>query len=229
MQSWDWNIPVLPDPVPRALPMRHELYVWPNGTTTPLRPREKPLELDLAALTSQRQSRRTFRKRLDDEALGDFLWLACRNRSSRPSPFGPDQESRSHPSAGGMHPIHVLLANETGPWLRYDPLRHSLVELTGSEAGAAAGREAASALVELGHGTLIGLLAESGKTAAKYEHQESLVWRDAGVVLGYMSLMAEALGLSFCPLGITGRPHLTVHLSKATSLEATGLAVVGRG
>ncbi len=228
MPSWVSSTPVLPDPVPRALPMRHESYVWPNGATTPLTPREKPLELDLAALTSERQTRRAFGKRLDDAALGDFLWLACRNRSSRPSAFGPDQESRVHPSAGGMHPIHVLLADETGPWLRYDPLKHALVELTGSDAGAAAGREAASSLVELGHGTLIGLLAEPGKTAAKYEHHESLVWRDAGVVLGYMSVMAQALGLSFCPLGITGRPHLTAHLPKASVLEAAGLAVVGR-
>lgn len=214
------------DPVPRAMPMRCEPYVWPAGARTQLEPRAQPLELDLAALLDERQTRRAFGKRLDDAALGEFFWLACRSRSSRPSAFGPDQESRVHPSAGAMHPIHVLLARETGPWLRYDPLAHALIELPGSCASAAASREAAGSLVELAQGTLIGLVAEPGKTAAKYEHHESLVWRDAGVVLGYLSVMAEALGLAFCPLGITGRPYLTSQLPNASALQAVGLAVV---
>ncbi|MCW5660092.1 MAG: nitroreductase family protein [Burkholderiaceae bacterium] len=184
------------------------------------------MALDLVALLEQRQTRRQFEKPLDDTTLGEILWLACRNRSARPSVFGPDQESRVHPSAGAMHPIHILLARETGPWLRYDPLEHALIELPHSGASAAAGRRAASSLVELEHGTLIGLVAEPGKTAAKYEHPESLVWRDAGVVLGYLSLMAEALGLAFCPLGTTGQPYLTEYLPGSSALQAVGLAVV---
>jgi SagB-type dehydrogenase family enzyme len=215
------------DPVPRVLPMRYEPYVWPAGAKTLLAPRAQPLELELTALLDERQTRRAFSKRLDLTALGELLWLACRNRSSRPSAFGPNQESRVHPSAGAMHPIHLLLASETGSWLRYDPLEHALIELPGSGASAESSREAAGALIELAHGTLIGLVAEPGKTAAKYEHHESLVWRDAGVVLGYLSVMAEALGLSFCPLGITGQPYLTEQLPNSPALQAVGMAVVG--
>jgi len=214
------------DPLPRALPVHYAPYAWPPGGRTSLAPRSQPLELDLVALLEQRQTRREFGKPIDDGRLGEFLWLACRNRSARPSAFGPDQESRVHPSAGAMHPIHVLLARETGPWLRYDPLNHALVELPDSGASAAAGRQAACNLVELARGTLIGLVAEPGKTAAKYEHPESLVWRDAGVVLGYLSVMAEALGLAFCPLGITGQPYSTEYLPDSSTLQAVGLAVV---
>jgi SagB-type dehydrogenase family enzyme len=216
-----------PDPLPRAFPVRYEPYVWPAGPKALLAPRALPLKLDLAALLDGRQTRRAFRKGVDDAALGELLWLACRNRSSRPSAFGPDQESRVHPSAGAMHPIHVLLAHETGPWRRYNPLEHALIELPGSCASATASREAASSLIELEHGTLIGLVAEPGKTAAKYEHAESLVWRDAGVVLGYLSVMSEAMGLAFCPLGITGQPYLTAQLPNASALQAVGLAVLG--
>ena len=53
------------------------------------------------------------------------------------------------------------------------------------------------------------------------------MWRDAGVVLGYMSLVAEALSLAFCPLGITGEPFLTDYLSTASRLKAVGLAILG--
>lgn len=45
-----------------------------------------------------------------------------------------------------------------------------------------------------------------------------------------MSLMAEALSLSFCPLGITGHPYLTDFLPMgptAPKLMAVGIAVVG--
>jgi len=111
--------------------------------------------------------------------------------------------------------------------MRYDPVGHALIELSGSKDSAAAGRVEAGRLIELQQGVLLGLVAEPGKTAAKYENHETLVWRDAGVVLGYMSLVAEALGLTFCPLGITGWPYLTDYLPDASPLQAVGLAVLG--
>lgn len=218
---------MLPDPVPRAQPARYQPFVWPSGVKLQLAPRNHPLELDLVALLEQRQTRRGFKRPFQDATLGEFLWLACRNRSSRPSPFGPDQESRVHPSAGAMHPIHVLFSRDAGPWMRYDPVEHALIELPGSTDSAAAGRDAAARLLELEQGVLLGLVAEPGKTAAKYENHETLVWRDAGVVLGYMSLVAEALGLAFCSLGITGQAYLTDYLRDDSALQAVGVAVLG--
>lgn len=218
---------MLLDPAPRAYPATYEPFVWPAGVRLQLAPRSHPLELDLVALLEHRETRRDFKMPLESAMLGEFLWLTCRNRSSRPSPFGPDQESRVAPSAGAMHPIHVLISREAGPWMRYDPVEHTLVELPGSADSVAASRAAAGRLVRIDHGVLIGFVAEPGKTAAKYENHETLVWRDAGVVLGYMSLIAEALRLSFCPLGITGQSYFTGHLSDASKLQAVGLAVLG--
>lgn len=216
-----------PDPVPRSQPNRYQPYAWPTGKKTFLSPRSQSLELDLARLLEHRETLREFRQALDERALGEFLWLACRSRSSRGSMYGPDQESRVHPSAGAMHPIHVLVARDGGPLERYDPMEHSLIALPATEAGTAAVRAAAAVLLDVGRGIVIGLVAEPGKTDSKYEHSESLVWRDAGVVIGYMSLIAAALGLAFCPLGLTGQPHLTDGLPDSASLRAVGLAVVG--
>lgn len=216
-----------PDPVPRARPASYQPFIWPAGARLQLASCSQALDVDLVGLLEQRQTRRDFRGSIEDVPLGEFLWLACRNRRSWPSSFGPDQESRVHPSAGAMHPIHVLIARGTGSWMRYDPVEHVLIELPGSTDSAAACRDAAGSLIELEQGVLLGLVAEPGKTAAKYENHETLVWRDAGVVLGYMSLVAEALNLAFCPLGITGRPHLTDYLSGAFPLQAVGVAVLG--
>jgi hypothetical protein len=126
-----------------------------------------------------------------------------------------------------MHPIHVLIAREGSPWERYDPIEHSLVELPTSIEGAAATRAFVEGVVPVGRGAVLGLVAEPGKTAAKYKNHESLVWRDAGVLLGYMSVVAEALELSFCPLGVIGQSQLTAYLTEPHGLHGAGLAILG--
>lgn len=218
-----------PDPIPRNVPVVYRQAVWPPGERTQLTPRTRPLPIDLVHLVDHRQTRRSFSVPISLDQLSDFLWLTCRSRSSRPSPYGPDQESRAHPSAGSMHPIHVLVCREAGPWERYDPVEHALLTLPGSAANATEVRAAASDLVEVARGLLFALVAEPGRSDAKYVNCESLVWRDAGVVLGYMSVVAEALNLSFCPLGITGSPLLGALLAPDTPIHGAGLAVLGAG
>lgn len=215
------------EPRPRESAHVYVPWVWPQGSRTQLAPRSEPLTLDLGALLEQRQTRREFTRTLTDDKLGEFLWLACRSRSSRASPFGFEQESRSHPSAGAMHPIHVLLARDAQDWQRYEPVEHALVQLTGTRTAAATAREESAALLPVDQGVLIALAAEPGKTAAKYENPESLVWRDAGAVLGYMSVAAEALGLSFCPLGILGERFVGAATGGDPRIHAAGLAILG--
>jgi len=214
------------DPVPRLDLQPHQPVRWPDGPRRVLPAPSAPLPVDLTCLLEGRQTRRDFTSEVSDVHLGELLWLTCRSRSSRPSPFGPDQESRPYPSAGAMHPIHVLITRRDDPWSRYDPVGHALVEILNSHENAAQVRRAAGQLVELDRGTLIALVAEPGKTAAKYENPESLIWRDAGVVLGYISILAEALALAFCPLGITADEYLATLLPSSGRLHGAGLAIL---
>lgn len=214
------------EPAPRAVASPYSAYAWPAGRVTQLPARSVPVSVDLLGLSEERQTRRAFGM-LTEQQLGELLWLACRNRSTWASEFGVDQESRVHPSAGAMHPIHVLVGHEGSAWQRYDPTGHSLVELPSTEASASSTRRSAADIIPLGSGTVLGLVAEPGKTQAKYENYESLVWRDAGVVLGYLSLMSEALGLAFSPLGLTGGHNVTEQLPGTHGLIPVGLAVVG--
>lgn len=215
------------DPTPRVNPLPYTQVSWPLGDRTQLTPREDALHIDLVSLIEQRETRRDFAHPVSLERLAEFLWLACRNRSSRPSCYGPDQESRAHPSAGAMHPVHVLVSRGAGPWERYDPVGHALFTIPGSCENATHARTAAASLVPVDQGVVLGMVAEPGKTAAKYRNGESLVWRDVGVVLGYMSIVAEALNLSFCPLGITGHRQLGELVSPSTMIQGAGLAVLG--
>jgi SagB-type dehydrogenase family enzyme len=218
----------MPEPRPHPSPRHYEPIDWPSGTRRPLSPFPGSLEVDFVQLLEQRQTRRHFAGTLTDADLGSFLWLACRNRSLRPGPFGAPQESRPHPSAGGMHPIHVLTARAGEPWYRYDPIEHCLVEVVDTALAARKARDTSDKLVHLQGGVLLGLAAEPGKTGAKYEHPESLVWRDAGVLLGYMSLVAEAMQLAFCPLGSIGDADFGSATTTPARLHPAGLAVLGR-
>ena len=215
------------DPEPLLRPAPYAPVAWPGSVRVKLSPRSGPASVDLTALLERRETRREFGRDVRDDSLGEFLWLACRSRGSRPSPYGFDQESRPHPSAGAAHPIHVLVARDGATWSRYDPTDHAIVEIPGLESNAAAVRAAASMLVPVDRGIILALVAEPGKSAAKYAHPQSLVWRDAGVVIGYMSVVAEALRMPFCPLGITGDPHLADIHGPQAGLHGAGLAVLG--
>ncbi|WP_382161551.1 hypothetical protein [Hydrogenophaga sp. ANAO-22] len=74
--------------------------------------------------------------------------------------------------------------------------------------------------------TLLLFVAEPGMTESKYEGASSLVWRDAGVLLGMFALAAEALSMNFSPLGVTGEPWAS-RLVPGAPLVGVGAAFVG--
>lgn len=183
--------------------------------------------MDLVQVLRDRQTRRDFSRALVPQALDQLLWLTCRTHSTTPSALGFDLQFRPHPSAGAIQPIHIVLQlGPGGAWERYEPFQHALVELPGTERLADAARADASKAVPAREAVLLALVAEPGRTGAKYENAESLVWRDAGVVLGYLSLVSEALGLSFCPLGMTGDAYVA-SLCEKGQLSGVGLAFLG--
>ena len=132
-----------------------------------------------------------------------------------------------HPSAGAIHPVHVLLQRAHDlHWERYDANAHCLTEIPGSAELAQAVRRDAEVIVSGVDACLIALVAEPQKTHAKYDNANSLVMRDAGVVLGYLSIVSELIGASYCPLGSTGHERLKTLLPKET-LWGLGLAWFG--
>jgi hypothetical protein len=74
--------------------------------------------------------------------------------------------------------------------------------------------------------TLLLFVAEPGMTGSKYEEAASLVWRDAGVLIGVIAAAAEALSLNFSPMGVTGEPWAG-YLIPGAPLVGVGAAFVG--
>jgi SagB-type dehydrogenase family enzyme len=163
---------------------------------------------------------------LDEAQLSNLLSLTCRVQTIVSESLGFAQSMRPAPSAGAIHPIHVVLNGIHEPgWHRYDPFAHSLVELK-SRVTVATVRDAFEIVLPVAGATLILFAAEPDRMFAKYCEGSSLVWRDAGVLQGYFAAAAEALELNFCLLGVTGEPWVS-QLVDGANLVGAGAAYVG--
>ena len=190
-----------------------------------LEPGTAPHVIDLAAVLLNRRSHQPGGVPTI-EALGGLLWHTMRTLEIAPSPYGFYQERRPVPSAGALHPIHVLL-QEPGrsDWARYDARMHRLERLVDNEGTLTGLAEHAWEAAGAAEGVVIAFVAEPGRTAAKYENAETLVWRDAGVLQGTLCAVAQAIALRVCLLGPTGDSWVS-RLADKGQLQGVGLARV---
>ncbi len=220
----DWIY--LCSPTVKAPPGHYQPFTWPNGTFHALPEIEDASDKGVLNLLDHRRTRRTFHA-LSVDQLGQLLWYSTRTQAIAESDYGFDLELRPAPSAGAIHPIHILAHLPGTPnWHRYDSRRHGLVELPGSVEAFAGLAEQCQQTLPSEQAAQLLLVAEPGKTAAKYQHGESLIWRDAGALLAIMAVTAEALNYAFCPLGITGEPWAG-QLAPSGVLTGVGVAMVG--
>ena len=215
----------LGNPHPLPSPKAHTPLAWPAGAVVPLPPPSDVPARSFGDVAKTRRTRRSF-SALEPGSLSALLSLTCLVQQSGSVELGFPLTRRPAPSAGAIHPIHLIVL-EPGQieWHRYDPFRHALIKVP-TTLDAKLVRREVEELVAAPAATLLLFAAEPGMTAAKYDDPWSLVWRDAGVLQGCLSLAAEALDLSFCPLGVTGEPW-TSRLLDQPGLVGVGAAFVG--
>jgi Nitroreductase family len=115
------------------------------------------------------------------------------------------------PSAGGLQAIDLIVQQKVGSgflMFHYNSRAHALGQLR-VKGSCAALWNAAQTILAAPEGSIIWFSADMEVMRARYRWGESLLWRDAGALLAYCSLAAEALGLASCPLGLTGEPMLS--------------------
>lgn len=183
---------------PFGFPVRSTQYL-PIPTDFP--------ERSFIEVLQERRSRRCFGQ-LSPMALSTLLWFSSKSWDSAPVPGGFRWQHRGVPSAGGRHPIHILVLPAIGRDSRaqvYDPTAHALLELNGSrEHLISEFVESLNQIIPLGGGTVLWFIAEYPRTLCRYFDGESLVWRDAGALLAGISFLAEAMQLNCCAIGATG-------------------------
>jgi len=217
--------PPLPDPRPKIEIQSYQPLDWPTGARTPL---SVPVDVaqSFCEVLAARRSARVF-GRLSVTDLSALLWYSCRVLARQKCDLGFDLTLRPAPSAGAIHAIHVLTSSAAaGRWQRYDPFQHCLVDVPWGLAPVDSVLSEVTPAVNPQGGTLLWLAAEVGKTAAKYDNAESLIWRDAGALLAHLGLTASYLGLNFCPLGVTGA-NWGNGLDEVKLVRGVGVALVG--
>jgi SagB-type dehydrogenase family enzyme len=221
-RMWTW----LGSPTPRREPVAYTPRTWPIERSIGLPMASAGASAWLEA-SLMRRSRRTFAE-IGLEQVGMLLWHTLYCQRTADSPLGFSLQQRPIPSAGAIHPVHLVMqvADDPSAWARYNPLTHAL-DVIGESAGVLdALRIEANRVVPIQSGSLLLFIAEPAMTAAKYENANSLVWRDAGVMQGALAMTAEALGLNFCLLGITGDPWVG-QLNDKCQLVGVGVAALG--
>lgn len=216
----------LNSPSVREEPGFYTPFAWPSGEFHPLPAIETRDDLGFLNLLDRRRTKRTFAA-LSAELLSQLLWRTARTQGIAESSYGFDLEQRPTPSAGAIHPIHLLIHRPcVDEWGRYDGRQHGLINVPGTAKLFHELVEQCDRTLFAAEATRVLLVAEPGKTSAKYYDGESLIWRDAGALLAVMALVSEALGCTFCPLGITGEPWAG-HVAPAGILAGVGMALVG--
>ncbi|RYG98596.1 MAG: SagB/ThcOx family dehydrogenase [Alphaproteobacteria bacterium] len=214
------------DPIPRTAIHPYAPVVWNIKERLSLGVSAGEELAPMSTTLDDRRSERTFAP-IPEALLSALLWHTARTKESAPSPLGFEIEHRLTPSAGAIHPVHLVLqlANEGG-WARYNPQQHSLDVLVNGDRLLQPLVGHSEKVMPRGNGRLILFVAEPGKTAAKYENSDSLIWRDAGILQGCLGLVAASLRLNYCLLGITGNPWVA-DLSNEGKLEGVGVAILG--
>ncbi|MCE7521198.1 hypothetical protein LZG37_23980 [Halomonas titanicae] len=216
----------LDSPTVNDKPGHYLPFAWPDGQFYPLPEVSARSDVGLLYLLERRRTKRSFEV-LSDTELSELLWRCAHTQAIADSEYGFELERRPTLSAGAMHPIHILADHHgTGNWQRYDSRRHGLHDIPGSASLFKELQQQCDKTLTVGAGTRLLLVAEPGKTLAKYQQGESLIWRDAGVLLAMMALVAEVLGCAFCPLGVTGEPWAS-QLAPPGVLTGVGVALIG--
>lgn len=212
----------LGNPVPKQKTDKYIPYQWDmsNGHIKLHEP-EVFLPTPFTQVMFKRKSQRSFKAASIDH-LSYLLWFTNRVKDHIDSDMGFPITLRPVPSAGAIHPIHILINSPyTDMWWRYDPFSHSLWPVIKENQYFLNVRKDCKEILDCNTASLILLVAEPKKTLSKYTDGASLVWRDAGILLGNLALVSSYLDINFCPIGAL----LPTEIDDKKQLVTVGMAI----
>jgi len=195
-------------------------------------PLPKPFRVprsDFFKILAHRRSRKEF-SALTLGEISTVLWFTCKTFKTVNESSKRILEYRCTPSAGGKHPIDVLIATPSKnneQLFFYDSISHSLKLIKVRKQSFQALRLESENVVPVGGGSIIWFVGQFQKTLSKYQDGESLVWRDSGALLATFYLVSEALSLNCCAIGITGEPFVSNLFGKPKMVRGVGGCVIG--
>lgn len=135
--------------------------------------------------------------------LEKLLFYSCKIKSIEFDENNFLLTNRVTPSAGGRHPIDVLvsLPQKERILSYYNPIDHTLGELKIEKKKLDVFFSDINKNLAIKDACIIWFSIQVNKTSSKYDNAESLYWKDSGVLLFAIQLFATFLGYKSCPLG----------------------------
>ena len=181
---------------------------------------------DIFDLLEKRKSRRKF-KAMSIQDISTLLWFTQRQTATI---SGTTVRVKTPiPTAGALASVRtVVLRPSEAAWI-YSSAEHSADVLSTSIETCARLRIFANEFFNIGEGSLLLFFAHRPYIEKYYESPDSLILREAGVLLGILGLVSEALEFSFCPLGTIAEDWLGTLLGCGEQvIIPAGAAVIGR-
>ncbi len=218
-------------PRPRARPRAYEDVVYWTGETVVLPPPTRR-RADLFRVLARRRTALP-REPLELTELSTLLWYTAKVWSHRGKRGEANYwEHRAVPSAGGCHPVDLLVRGGelASSWHRYDGYSHLFAPIRVRDAAALAAfdEELQSVAGSPGRCTQIWFLSIPDRTTRRYTFAGSLIWRDCGVLVGMLSVLSESLSMACTPIGWTGSNLLPMALGVGGRVASLGGVLVGR-
>lgn len=207
----------------------YEEFTYPTGETLDLPRRARNIRTPVSDVLETRRTHRTFGK-VSIRDLSSFFWWSAHTREAQRLPSGHIWEHRPAPSAGGRHVIDLMVIRdeqEGRSIYLYEPMTHRLVRLRVTKRIVSEFTREIQSVLDPMQGTVVVFVAQPKRISSKYRRGDSLIWRDAGVIVGFQAVVAEALNLSYCPLGITGDQFVQQAFPQSGALFGVGVSVVG--
>lgn len=163
------------------------------------------------------------------EGLSEILFHAVKPYTICRDDYNMIVHRSASPSAGGRHPIDILVGlpeNEGRRLFLYEPLSHSLLRL---DVPVELQREFFNDInqtLPLGDSVLVWFSIQYMRTASKYTDYESLIWRDVGAQLCCLQQVAKYVGLDSCPIGYLAEETYN-KMFNCTSLISGGGMIIG--
>jgi hypothetical protein len=180
---------------------------------------------DLFKLLDNRRSRRIFIE-ITDQDLSSLLWFTQRHTGIFSNQS--DRVTTPIPTFGGLASVRTIVVQPNLTSWIYDPINHRAGIIDSSAEIKNNIRRDGMQFFNIANGSVLLFAASKQFVSEYYNDPNSLVLREAGILMGILALVSEALNLSFCPLGTPGTEWIFSLLNTNEEvIIPAGAAIIG--
>lgn len=164
------------------------------------------------------------------ELLSEILYYAVKPYCIGKDDYGVTVSRCAAPSAGGRHPIDILVGIKKDgirQLFLYQPLGHSLSRLSIAYELQKTFYEDIEQTLPIGNSVLLWFSVQYMRTASKYTNYMSLIWRDVGAQLCCLQQAAKYMGVDSCPIGYLAEDTFK-RMFRADKLISGGGMIIGK-